>query len=39
MGRPEPRSGDDTYDLIDNAVAALAERVAPGSATTSPSWP
>ena len=23
---PEPRSGDDTYDLIDDAVAALAER-------------
>ena len=23
---PEPRSGDDTYDLIDDAVTALAER-------------
>jgi hypothetical protein len=23
---PEPRSGDDTCDLIDDAVAALAER-------------
>ena len=23
---PEPRSGDDTYDLINDAVAALAER-------------
>ena len=23
---PEPRSGDDTYDLIDDAVAALADR-------------
>ena len=23
---PEPHSGDDTYDLIDDAVAALAER-------------
>jgi len=23
---PEPRSGDDTYDLIDDAVAVLAER-------------
>jgi hypothetical protein len=23
---PEPRSGDDTYDLIDDAVAALTER-------------
>jgi AhpD family alkylhydroperoxidase len=23
---PGPRSGDDTYDLIDNALAALAER-------------
>jgi hypothetical protein len=23
---PEPCSGDDTYDLIDDAVAALAER-------------
>jgi hypothetical protein len=25
-GSPEPRSGDDTYDLIDDAVAALADR-------------
>ncbi|UUV36045.1 hypothetical protein NQK81_22270 [Amycolatopsis roodepoortensis] len=23
---PSPRSGDDTYDLVDNALAALAER-------------
>ena len=23
---PAPRSGDDTYDLIDDALAALAER-------------
>jgi hypothetical protein len=23
---PSPRSGDDTYDLIDDALAALAER-------------
>ncbi len=23
---PGPRSGDDTYDLIDDALAALAER-------------
>jgi len=23
---PEPHSGDDTYDLIDDAVAALAGR-------------
>ena len=23
---PKPRSGDDTYDLIDDAVAALADR-------------
>jgi hypothetical protein len=23
---PEPRSGDDTHDLIDDAVTALAER-------------
>src|ERR1035438_1133992 len=25
-GSPEPRSGDDTYDLIDDAVTALAGR-------------
>ena len=23
---PEPRSGDDTHDLIDDAITALAER-------------
>jgi hypothetical protein len=26
MTSPGPRSGDDTYDLIDAALAALAER-------------
>jgi hypothetical protein len=26
MTIPGPRSGDDTYDLIDDALAALAER-------------
>ena len=26
MTSPEPRSGDDTHDLIDDAVTALAER-------------
>ena len=36
---PEPRSGDDTYDLIDNAVTALAERRGTSPATTSPPWP
>jgi hypothetical protein len=25
-GSPEPHSGDDTYDLIDDAVTALADR-------------
>jgi hypothetical protein len=35
---PGPRSGDDTYDLIDDALATLAERRGAwlGSATT---WP
>ncbi len=31
---PEPRSGDDTYDLIDDAVAVLAERRGTWPATT-----
>lgn len=26
MTAPDPRSGDDTFDLIDDAVAALADR-------------
>jgi hypothetical protein len=26
MATPDPRSGDDTFDLIDDAVMALAER-------------
>jgi hypothetical protein len=36
---PEPRSGDDTCDLIDDAVAALAERRGTWLATTSPPSP
>ncbi len=26
MSGPDPRSGEDTFDLIDDAVAALADR-------------
>jgi hypothetical protein len=33
---PGPRSGDDTFDLIDDALATLAAAAASGSATTSP---
>ena len=29
-----PRSGDDTYDLIDEALYASPSAAAPGSATT-----
>jgi hypothetical protein len=31
---PEPRSGDDTYDLIDDVITAPAERRSACSATT-----
>ena len=34
-----PRSGDDTYDLIDGALYQLAERRKDGSATPSPPSP
>jgi hypothetical protein len=35
IDRPSPRTDADTFDVIDDALAALAQRKACGSATTS----